>query len=263
LHIESFRNAPISKTALHFLPHDDDDKHSILVLAGDISSSVKQLVEFIREIHNRFESIVMVPGNHEFYGHHLDNWVATINKEMSQFKNVFYAADQKSVSTFILGNIRFICGTIWADGGKDINEMQRVQNALYDFVHILYGENGEIFRVADMQHLHEMQVKTLQQELEKPFHGKTVVVSHHLPSLKLVSSRFNDPVYGINGGFASSLDGLMTFNSAPWLWVFGHTHDTIDMQLNRTRCVCNPCGYQRETNSSPFNSYRPRFISLE
>jgi UDP-2,3-diacylglucosamine pyrophosphatase LpxH len=266
LHIESWRQAKIEKVVEHFLPHDDDDKDSILVLAGDISSSVNQLVDFIAAVAPRFGHVIAIPGNHEFYGYVLadyeDYWKAVSAERLKDITNVSYCANQEQATVVVLGNVRFVCSTLWADGGLSKAERERVESSLFDFFHIKRVDCSP-FTVHDMIGIHAKQRYSIEGILATPFDGKTVVVTHHLPSLKLVSSRFNDPVNGINGGFASSLDDVLEGENAPWLWIFGHTHDTIHRNIGKTQLVCNPCGYQRETNMSQHNTYQPRFISLE
>jgi Icc-related predicted phosphoesterase len=107
----------------------------------------------------------------------------------------------------------------------------------------------------DMIELHKKQKQQIREYLEASFEGRTVVVSHHLPSRRLVSERFRPRggSDGINGGFASDCDELICVYE-PWLWVHGHTHDTIDTKLWQTRIVCNPAGYRGEWNTR-YNRY--------
>jgi hypothetical protein len=114
----------------------------------------------------------------------------------------------------------------------------------------------------------------LRAELEKPFDGKTVVVTHHLPSRRLVSARFwpRDGSDGANGGFVGDCENILAYEElAPDLWIHGHTHDSIDTMLWETRIVCGPAGYRGEWHT-PHNSYWsadngkpcavPRFVEL-
>jgi Icc-related predicted phosphoesterase len=86
----------------------------------------------------------------------------------------------------------------------------------------------------------------LVKKLDEPFEGKTVVVTHHLPSARSVSDKYEGST--INPCFASNLDehfGKMD------LWIHGHTHDSFDYAINGTRVICNPRGYwKKELNQS-------------
>jgi hypothetical protein len=60
-----------------------------------------------------------------------------------------------------------------------------------------------------------------------------------------VPDRFrNDPM---SPAFSSDLEALM-MRYQPDLWIHGHTHDSFDYQIGRTRVICNPAGYSYEPN---------------
>jgi hypothetical protein len=92
-----------------------------------------------------------------------------------------------------------------------------------------------------------------------PFNGKTVVITHHMPSERLCHPRFGPD---LNGGFAADMEHILAYDHAPSLWIHGHTHDTIDTRLWKTRIVCNPSGYSQESGSA-YKKYVPTFIDLE
>lgn len=80
----------------------------------------------------------------------------------------------------------------------------------------------------------------LEGKLDEPFDGETVVVTHMAPSIGSVPERYKeDP---LSAAFASNLDGLIE-RTKPALWIHGHTHDSFDYRIGRTRVVCNPYGY--------------------
>jgi hypothetical protein len=80
----------------------------------------------------------------------------------------------------------------------------------------------------------------LTSELAKPFAGPTVVVTHHLPSFRSVPRRFRADV--LSAAFASHLDSLVEASGTD-LWIHGHTHDSCDYRIGKTRVLCNPRGY--------------------
>ena len=77
----------------------------------------------------------------------------------------------------------------------------------------------------------------------KPHDGPTVVVTHHCVSRRSVHDRWRNDV--ISAAFSSNLDALVGSSNAD-LWVHGHTHDSFDYRIGRTRVVCNPRGYGSE-----------------
>jgi predicted phosphodiesterase len=86
--------------------------------------------------------------------------------------------------------------------------------------------------------LHLSAVEYLQSQLATPFAGKTVVVTHHLPSMQSVSEQYKQELTSC--AFASNLDSLV--EQADY-WVHGHTHDSFDYMLGKCRVLCNPRGY--------------------
>ena len=47
----------------------------------------------------------------------------------------------------------------------------------------------------------------------------------------------------LNCFFACPEAEAILLEKAPRLWVHGHTHDSLDYQLGKTRVLCNPFGY--------------------
>jgi predicted phosphodiesterase len=264
LHLEAWSGRNPETLAIDFLPRDDRDAESILVLAGDISSSPSQLIAFINTVMPRFANTIFIPGNHEWYRHEYYAWNDEMRDRFTKYCNgLIFAID--AIGYVELAGVRFIYTTLWGDGGHDAADNLLVDRGLNDFRLIRF--EGERFTVQDMMREYKEQKAMLDEILKAPFGGKTVVITHHLPSRRLVSERFwpGDGSDGINGGFVGDCDDILAYDHAPNLWIFGHTHDTVDMLLWKTRCVANPAGYMGEWRSAKFNSFmaRPMFISLE
>ena len=274
-HLEGFCGLDEEKLALDFLPKDDRDKDSILVLAGDISSIPDQLIAFLSVCEKRFKHTVYVPGNHEVYRHNINAWDEEMRRRFdTELANTFATTTREVRSVDICG-VRFIYGTMWGDGGPTLEDQARTGFYLNDFRLIRVDEGFVRFTVQDMVAQFKMAKQGIEQALASPFDGKKVVVTHHLPSRRLVSKRFwpSDGSDGANGGFVGNCDDILAKTEiAPDLWIFGHTHDTVDTELWRTRAVCNPAGYRGEW-VSPYNSFMtvdgngirttvPKFIDL-
>lgn len=254
LHLEAFNGTPFDKLVNKFVEPDPRDEASILLLAGDISSVPTQLTGFIKELEQRFMRVFVVNGNHEFYRHDYDQH----NKELSQLfsqelKNTSHSFN--SVKSYIGDGWRIIYGTLWADGGKDLSEQARVNYALNDFR--LITLEGMTFNVRDMIKIHKREKAKIKSFLAEPFDGKTIVMTHHLPSYALCHPRFGDQ---INGGFASKSDELI-YEYQPNLWVAGHTHDRISKVIDKTRIEVNPTGYRGEWNTQ-FSGGLPLFLEF-
>lgn len=275
LHLEGFYGRDYQTLGIDFLPPDPRDAESILVLAGDISSQAEQLLGFLNVCCQRFAKVYYVPGNHEFYKHDIVSYPQEIlaaianRRELGAFANLETAFEGVSYEELDDLKIRFIFGTLWADGGPNDWARAEVSRYLNDFRLITKGMTPlstarTLFRLPDMVRIHKEHKAKIEELLAQPFDGRTVVITHHLPSRRLVSARFwpGDGTDGANGGFASDCDNMIAVHE-PWLWIHGHTHDTLDTMLWKTRVVCNPAGYRGEWGT-PFNTFltEPKFIEL-
>ena len=66
------------------------------------------------------------------------------------------------------------------------------------------------------------------------------MVTHHAPSIRSIADRYkSDPV---SAAFASNMDDFI-LEHQPRLWIHGHTHESFDYEIGKTRVVCNPRGY--------------------
>lgn len=257
LHLEQYYQQSIEKIVDKFIPNDDRDAESVLILAGDISSKPDQLVEFLKFIEQRFLKVIFVPGNHEYYHHNMIQWELDLDASLKQNTvNTLYALGK--VESILYENVFFIFGTLWADGGFTLTEKGRVGNALWDFKIIEY--KGGAFKVSDMFAIHTGMKKQISDLLKTNLDVKRVVVSHHLPSYQLCHPRFGTE---INGGFAGNCDDIIK-EDKPDFWIFGHTHDTYDIMLHESRMISNPSGYHGEFRNQPeFNNYSAKFIEVE
>lgn len=244
LHLET-RNQEID-----LLPPDERDKDSILVLAGDISNDKDQVYDFITKSQPRFYAVVYVPGNHEFFGHEMDEWVTTMDDRLAD--NCLVYAALAEARSFVISNVRFVCGTMWGDGCTNAYEAWQLERMVNDFSHIKEWSHDTMVAV-NAEHRDQ-----ISRFLKEPFIGKTVVVTHHLPSHALCAVRFG---YKLNGAFACDCDDLMHGPHAPSLWLHGHSHDTNDRIFGNTRVVCNPAGYPGDAHSG-YNHYDKMFIDI-
>jgi UDP-2,3-diacylglucosamine pyrophosphatase LpxH len=227
-------------------------------LAGDISSKPEQLIGFLNTVAPRFHEVFYVPGNHEYYRHDYDVWNENLLNAMLRDLKENITVTCGGVSEFHFKGYRILGTTLWGDGGPTPIDRLNTDRGLNDFR--LIRQHGTRFSVNEMIVVHKVQKASLEAKLKTPFDGKTIVVTHHMPSYRLCHPRFGNE---INGGFAANCDDILAYDHAPWLWIYGHTHDTIDTQLWKTRLVCNPAGYRSEYSTS-FNTFHevPVFIEL-
>jgi len=212
-----------------------DTAADVIVLAGDIDHGSNG-IRWARRTWPR-RHIVYVAGNHEYYRGDLVETLAMM-RQTAQSLGVHLLEENAAV----LDGVRFLGATLWTDfeyfgAERKAAAMEEGQRRLNDFRLIRNGEHGT-FTPAQSVDLHRHARAWLQSRLAEPFDGPTVVVTHHLPSIRSVAQRFLDTP--LSACFVSHLDQL--FGSMA-LWIHGHTHDNADYVAHGTRVVCNPRGY--------------------
>jgi hypothetical protein len=256
LHLEGFRGTSADRLALHFVPPDGRDSGAILVLAGDITPDIIQLREFLDLMTARFAQVFYVPGNHEYYRSEYFDWNARATAALRELKGVRFAVDLPGVAE--IDGVRFVFATLWGDGGNSTEDAKAIGDYLNDFRLIRYGQVA--FTVACMAARHHEQRRLIAGLVESPRGLPVVIITHHMPSYSLSHPRFGNVC---TGGFAGKCDDIMAGEGAPLLWIHGHTHDTIDRVIGKTRVLCNPAGYRPEWQTQ-FNHFfaAPLFVDV-
>lgn len=216
-----------------FTPHSAEV--DVVILAGDIWKK-DQGIYWARETWPNTE-IIYVAGNHEFYGSER-NAVIQLLRDAAEDTGVHFLDNDEVV----INGIRFLGMTLWTDFllfGLTRQEacMDAGIHGLNDFSQI--NEGVSLFTPADAIRLCNTSIRWLKSKLlDSSYTGKTVVITHHLPSMLSVAERYKNDI--LSACFASNLDGLLGHSQ---LWIHGHTHDCFDYTVNGTRVICNPRGY--------------------
>jgi predicted phosphodiesterase len=203
----------------------------LLVLAGDIHKP-----ESVLEMFGDWPvPVLYVAGNHEFYG---QDWMAT--------RQFLKAATQGTSVTFLdndvlhMGTVRFLGCTLWTDfqqrGYAQSSLMEQAGSRLNDYFQIQNVDRS--LEPQDTLNDHLASRAWLADELERPFDGVTVVITHHAPHVLSIHPRHAGSI--LNAGFASDLTPLL--HKAD-LWLHGHVHDSFDYRIGKCRVVANPAGY--------------------
>ena len=217
----------------------------VLVLAGDIGPGTAGL-EAAAAWAPAGQPVLYVSGNHEPYGGALP--------EITGRLRIAAAADDRlrvlERDEHVLGGVRFLGCTLWSDFAVagDGAERERAKaicrRIVNDYTHIGWAPEERRLDPDDTVRLHATSRRWLEARLDAPFDGPTVVVTHHAPLGP--SEPIADPLRrAIAGAFVSDLAPLMGAGRAA-LWVFGHTHRRVDVEVAGTRVLSNPRGYPHE-----------------
>ncbi len=243
IHTEFFDLHEIKKAALEILPVLNEDKETVLILAGDIGSMHKpaNLAEFMDEVAPRFKWVYYIPGNHEYYGGNLNSTPDVINILIKPHKNITFST--------MCSEEKIHMATLWTDydNGNPLS-MDEAYRRMNDYRYINVGKRTA--RPIDMMHIHRSTVGHLEQFVNKG----DIVITHHMPSFQSVPEEYK--LERVNGAYASDLETLI-LDRKPQIWMHGHTHDACDYMIGETRILCNPRGYGNQFKK---NGYNPRLV---
>lgn len=234
----------------------------VLVIAGDTHTSATAIGQFVSDLLARHPHlhVVLVPGNHEYYG-------KTIDETESQLEAL--RGDRCHVllnSVAVIGGVMFVGGTLWANIPPALRH-----HHMHDYDRIpelcpavMESECGDCvdaimeasWRTESLHSTTTVSSNNMSSHCQTQPSLKLVVVTHFAPSRRSIDPKYGDARLGDNCYFASDLDGAVAGSGAA-LWVHGHTHTSMDYTIGDTRVLCNPRGYSKAANAHPEN---PAFV---
>lgn len=208
----------------------------VVVLAGDIHLG-RDGRKWIR---NQFQDrpVVYVLGNHEFYRNSYPELVDILKRE-TEGSNI-HVLENASIE---LEGMRFLGCTLWTDflsGLEPEVAIQMAERDMSDYSLVRNSNTNRKLRARDTIAAHNESVAWLKSELSKGNASKTVVVTHHAPSVHSQPSFYSESLLG--PAFVSNLDYLVKESGAA-LWIHGHTHFNVDYKIGSTRVLTNQRGY--------------------
>lgn len=246
----------------------------VAVLAGDITTPGRQAVAWAQQTAGIADRpAVLVAGNHEFYGAPDLRTELNVMAQSADGSQV-HLLNRRSV---VIGGVRFVGCTLWTDfqlpvgdGARretDVETALRAANSMmsdYQTIQLLapavraarQREIVRLLRAEDTLAMHWIDRDWLRRELQKPFAGPTVVVTHHAPSIMSVAPRYEGD--RLSPAFVSDLPD--EFFDVPSVWIHGHTHSSADYVRGRCRVVSNPRGYPLAGGGFENARFDPGFV---
>jgi len=219
-----------------------------LIVAGDIGHYLEQNIETLTFIKNkyRYENIILVMGNHDRYQMKGESIGGSSKKNFSAraYENAgFIVLDGNSVD--IEG-----CIVGGADGWYDGQYKQKSfidneaklnywKNSLNDFSYGACSDYKEVFQEE------KFKLQTLYAQCD-------VVVSHFRPTIN--ENHIDIKFRGMPSNMFFGFDYEQHLKLDPRLkvWVFGHVHDCLELQVADKRLLCNPLGYWHEHDETKY-----------
>jgi predicted phosphohydrolase len=205
----------------------------ILILAGDIVpfAEMEKHPGFFDYLADNFETTYWIPGNHEYYRSDASERSGTLNEKIRS--NVTLINNHKVQ----INNVKLIFTTLWSHISP-LHEW-KIQKNMSDFHVISY--QGKKFSTDVFNQLHEECRTFLISALQDMEDGKTIVVSHHVPTLINYPQRYEESL--LNEAFVVELSDLIE-SSGIDSWIYGHTHANCDIfEVGKTHMLTNQLGY--------------------
>jgi predicted phosphodiesterase len=243
-------------------PHFD-----VMIVAGDLVPRVERGVKWLLE-RVPDSPVIYSAGNHEFYGTDIDRTVEKA-KEAALGTKIFVLQNQ----AIRLGDVTFAAATLWTDFdlfGDQRRAMRVAGDRMNDFRKIRVAKYVQRFRPQHALARHMESRAFFEAEMRKPRSGPLVVISHHCPvpspippPAQHASERLSDDEI-LDAAYRSDLTSLMV--PAPDdgrgalrpadLWIFGHTHESVDTRVGATRLISNAKGYGPWTSNQTWENRR-------
>ena len=199
----------------------------VIIAAGDIGEGLGGINWLCQ-----FDCPVMyVLGNHEYWGQDYADFIDTVY-QACEGSNVCLLEN----TMHRIGRVRFLGCSLWTDYNCQDTKVMQMARQMNDFKQI--SHQGQLLSPSILLNTHRHSLAWLKDQLQEPFDGKTVVLTHHAPSMK---SWYHSPTDPYRFCYCNQLE--------PWLeespidfWVHGHTHCQQNYQVGQVQVLCNPRG---------------------
>jgi predicted phosphodiesterase len=217
-----------------------------VILAGDITNKPKvrwtPALMDVRRITGEVPTYV-IPGNHDYYQYRFD-----AEDRLAHFAALGGAHFAQKTSV-VFGDTRFLCATLWTDMeltlGREGQDWGRPQNEEFlgremnDYRVIRIARSGfGPLRPSHTIQAHRDHRRWLEEELAKPWDGRTVMVTHHAPHPDVLRTDISHAA-----AYASDLSAIFEGPHAPDLALHGHSHDAEPTHVGRTPIQSVSLGY--------------------
>ena len=249
--------------------NNNSGESDVLFLAGDIGNPFsKSIKNFIKYTCENWKYVIHVNGNHEFY--QTKNNIRTVNESRNQMQKLALEFDNLFVldpGVIMIGGVCVIGATLWSYIPSYAKLV--VSDRMNDYA-VCFKETSPKYinlSVDDTIEQHEKDLEFITKHITTAIRmkQKTIVVTHHAPSLEHTSAKIYQGIIQnpTTHAFATNLQYLFKNcgqedNSTVDWWLFGHTHHNCKEIQHGTLLYSNQYGYGGQSSG---NSYRSNDIN--
>jgi Icc-related predicted phosphoesterase len=265
----------LSDCHLEFLNWPDFSKETggdVLLLAGDITTAAmlrpnrtdadakkhsKYLKKFKTDLIDKYDAVYMVMGNHEHYNSIFKNTKQDLidgfaRHDLSKIRIL----DNDSVK---IADWTLVGATLWTDFNRaDPFTMFTVEKGMNDYrmigkedVSDMNYFNRTSNRKIDAQFIYDQHQTSLSYlyEVAKE-NDKVIVMTHHAPTSKSLNTEHSGN-YLDHAYYSNLADVILDCPSIKY-YIHGHTHMTVDYEVEQCRVLSNQRGYYSEKSAQLF-----------
>jgi hypothetical protein len=233
-----------------------------ILIAGDLDKAERHVANLI-EIQQAWEvPVVSIFGNHEPYGSSVQAAREKVAEDLVAARARGYDVHVLDRDTLTIGDTRILGATLWTDFnilGNAEEMMFAAQYVMNDYHKVKQSPDTEsAMRPEDTLAMHQRDKAWLLDELDRPFDGKTLVMTHHLPVPEALSVKAGKGSYA--PAYVNDMRGDILGLKID-TWVSGHTHYArrgyLPGRHGPISFTANMHGYMRggvlqETNFQPY-----------
>ena len=242
-----------------FPPSMDDDMDTTFIVAGDIWDESRFASRqwqdgshdtWIVRLSRRFKYVVMVLGNHDYWGRNVLYEAMKIKEaiKLQGLTNVFLL--EKDVS--VLDQVKFVGGTLWTDFNRhDPMVMHNAPAIMNDYKYMRYGRDYRRCRPSDLYEIFMNTKAFIFENAKRDYpEQKLVVVTHMAPSYESISESYRtNRDYQMNFLYFSDLDKrIMADGQEIDYWFHGHMHHSTSYHIGNVNVILNARGYSNYDN---------------
>jgi len=228
----------------------------VLIMAGDVfeasdwTKGTKAATTYDRFIEvelAKYQFVLYVFGNHEYYGSHYDKARHIIECQLPNHVKIL------EDDYMGLDGIRFWGAPLWTSmKGANPITMNMARESMNDYTQIRwkhqassnpYSETGKFWTSTltpqDTVQFHLASLQSLKESLKTNL--PHFVITHHAPSQGSVHPMYTGNP--LNHCYYTNLENLILDHPQIKHWVHGHTHHPFHYCVGSTQVVCHPRGY--------------------
>jgi predicted phosphodiesterase len=207
----------------------------VMVVAGDLITRMERGVKWLLErVTDR--DVVYVAGNHEFWGCDIDRTVEKARRAAAGTNLHILQND-----AVVIDSVLFVGATLWTNfelfGNSDL-AMRRAAEGMNDYHRIRKCRYLERLRPTDTLARHFESREFIGRVTRESSAAKKIVVTHHGCVREALRAGTETDI--LSAAYTSDCSDLLENVD---LWIYGHTHESRDFTVGRTRIVSNPKGY--------------------